>query len=143
MGINVAGVSDEGDSAGTTRYLGEASGALHGSLTSAVTALQSTSWLIDTLGKEKGQASPPVAVEQYNKLLERSRLSSVGGLIVVKVRHKEQARELLAVVGCLCGPMAVMCPAFLHSHHSFVCRGEEEEDPHPVRAQRAGTSSSP
>ena len=67
----VAGVSDEGDNAGTTRYLREAAGALHGSLTSAVTALQCTSWLIDTLGKEKGQASPPVAVDQYNKLLEK------------------------------------------------------------------------
>ena len=39
---NVAGVNDEGDCAGTTRYLREAADALHGSLTSAVTALQCT-----------------------------------------------------------------------------------------------------
>ena len=73
----VAGVSDEGDSAGTTRYLREAAGALHGSLTSAVTAMQCTSWLIITLGKEKGQALPPVAVEQYNKLLEKYSVESI------------------------------------------------------------------
>ena len=73
----VAGVSDEGDSAGTTEYLREAAGALQRSLTSAVTALQCTSWLIDTLGKEKGQASPPVAVDQYNKLLEKYSVESI------------------------------------------------------------------
>ena len=37
-----------------------------------------------------------------------SRVSSVE-VVVVKVRHKEQTRELLAVGGCLSGPMAVMC----------------------------------
>ena len=73
----MAGVSDEGDSAGSTRYLRAAAGALHGSLTSAVTALQCTSWLIDTLGKEKGQAAPPVAVDQYNKLLEKYSVESI------------------------------------------------------------------
>ena len=52
-----------------------------------------------------------------------SRVSSVGGLVVVKVRCKERTRELLAVVGCLSGPMAVMCPALPHSLHSFVCHG--------------------
>ena len=36
---NVAGVSEEGDSAGTTPYLQEATGTLHGSSTRAVTAL--------------------------------------------------------------------------------------------------------
>ena len=55
----VAGVSEEGGSAGTNRYLREAAGALHGSLTSPLTALQCTSWLIDTLGKEKGQQATP------------------------------------------------------------------------------------
>ena len=66
----VAGVSEKGDSA--TRYLQEAAYTLHGSLTSAVTALQCTSWLINTLGKEKGQHPPPrVAVTQYTKLLEK------------------------------------------------------------------------
>ena len=73
----VAGVGDEGDSAGTTRYLREAAGAMHGSLTSAVTALQCTSWLIDTLGKEKGPTSPPVAVDQYKKLLENYSVESI------------------------------------------------------------------
>ena len=73
----VAGVSEEGDSAGTTRYLPEAAGTLHGSLTSAVTALQCTSWLIDTLGKEKGQEAPHVAVEQYNKLWEQYSVESI------------------------------------------------------------------
>ena len=73
----VAGVSDEGDSAGSTRYLQEAGGTLHGSLKSAVTALQCTSWLIDKLGKEKGQAAPPVAVDQYNKLLEKYSVESI------------------------------------------------------------------
>ena len=73
----MAGVSDEGDSTGTIRYLREAAGALHGSLTSTVTALQRTSWLIDTLGKENGQASPPVAVDQYNKLLEKYSVESI------------------------------------------------------------------
>ena len=91
----VAGVSDEGDSAGSTRYLREAAGALHGSLTSAVTALHCTSWLIDTLGKEKGQAAPRVAVDQYNKLMEKYSVESIvrggGGLIVVKVRRKRVA----------------------------------------------------
>ena len=92
-GAPVAGVSEEGDIAGSTRYLREAAGALYGSLTSAVTALQCTSWLIDTLGKEKGQAAPLVAVEQYNNLnCWRSTVSKVssggGGLIVVKVRRK-------------------------------------------------------
>ena len=52
-------------------------GALHGSLTSVVTALQCTSWLIDTLGKEKGHAAPPVAVDQYNKLLEKYSVESI------------------------------------------------------------------
>ena len=61
------GVSAKGDSAGMTRYVREAAGALHGSLTSALTALQCTSWLIDTLGKEEGEASPPVAEDEYNK----------------------------------------------------------------------------
>ena len=73
----MAGVSDDGDSAWTTRYLREAAGALHGSLTSAVTALQCTSWLIDTLGKEKGQQAPPVAVEQYNMLLAKYSVESI------------------------------------------------------------------
>ena len=51
-------------------------GALHGSLTSAVTALQCTSWLIDTLEKEKDEVSPPVAVDQYNNLLEKYSVES-------------------------------------------------------------------
>ena len=42
-----------------------------------MTALQCTSWLIDTFGKEKGQASPPVAVEQYDKLLETYNVESI------------------------------------------------------------------
>ena len=37
--------------------------------------------------------------------------------------------------------MAVMCPPLPHSLHSFVCHGEEEENPHTVGAQGAGTSS--
>ena len=65
----VAGVSDEPTSA--TQYLREAAGALHGSLTRAVTALECTSWLIDTLGKGKGKQAPPVAVDQYKKLSEK------------------------------------------------------------------------
>ena len=59
----------------------------------------------------------------------------MGGLVVVKVRRKDQTRELLAVLGCLSGPMAVMCPALPHSLHSFVCHGEKEENPHAVRAR--------
>ena len=73
----MAGVSDEADNAGSTRYLREAAGALHGSLTSAVTAVQCTSWPIDTLGNEKGQASPPFAVDQSNKLLEKYSVESI------------------------------------------------------------------
>ena len=110
----MARVSDDGDNAGTTQYLREAAGELHGSLMSAVTALPCTSWLIETLGKEKGQQAPLLRWSSPTSCW-KSRVSSVlslGGLIVVKVRHKEQTiLEFLAVVGCVYGPMAVMCPA--------------------------------
>ena len=45
----------------------------------------------------------------------------MGGLVVVKVRHKEQTRELLAVGGCSFGPMAVMCPPFPRSLMCPLC----------------------
>ena len=44
-----------------------------------MTALQFTSWLIDTLGKEKGHAAPPIAVDQYNKPLEKYSVESIVG----------------------------------------------------------------
>ena len=71
----VASVSDEPDS--VTRYLREAAGTLHGSLTSAVTARECTSWLIDTLGKENGWHPPPIAVEQYKKQLEKCTVENI------------------------------------------------------------------
>ena len=93
-----------------------------------MTALQCTSLLIDTLGKEKGQQSPPLAVEQYNKLLEKYNVGSIarGGATgsqfgQSKVRHKEQTREVLAVGACLSGPMAVMCRPLPRSLMCSLC----------------------
>ena len=45
----------------------------------------------------------------------------MGGVVVVKVRHKEQPRELLALGGCLSGPMAVMCPQLPRSLMCPLC----------------------
>ena len=42
-------------------------------------------------------------------------------VLVVKVRHKEQMRELLVVGGCLSGPMAVMCPPLPRSLMCPLC----------------------
>ena len=44
-----------------------------------MTALQCTSCLIDTLGKEKGQQAPPVAVKQYTKMLEKYNVERIVG----------------------------------------------------------------
>ena len=88
----VAGVSDERDTAGTTRYLREAAGALRGSLTSAMTALQCASWLIGTLGKEKGSGVTPCcsgSVQPIAGKVQCRGYRAWGGVVVVKVRRKE------------------------------------------------------
>ena len=45
----------------------------------------------------------------------------MGGVAVVKVRHKEQTRELLAMGGCLSGLVAVMCPTLRRSVMFPLC----------------------